>query len=299
MDPQSRKVPARLSLLALALLTLVACGSPASPSTTPDAEADTCAPWGCDQQARFAAAENLIAAQPGHIGLVVRDRVTGAVWRAGDPDLRIWAGSTPKLALAVALKEDEAAGRLTLDANANRQIDAMLSVSDNNAADSLWDRYSEPASMMDRWRTAYGMADATYVDGFVDRWGFVQCTAQDLANLTSYILDSADPALRAYLVERMRTVGPPQRWGVWGAGSALQPGVKDGWSIEENPDGVPHWITATTGFAGAGERYVVAAMFDQVPGGDSVETGVHVLTDLVATVFGAPVPAPAVIPEDY
>ncbi len=77
----------------------------------------------------------------------------------------------------------------------------------------------------------------------------------------------------------------------------LHPGVKDGWSIESD-DGHDHWITATVGFVGPDERYIVAAMYHQPPGGDSIDRGVHLLTDLVATVFGAPVPAPVTIPQD-
>jgi len=50
---------------------------------------------------------------------------------------------------------------------------------------------------------------------------------------------------------------------------------------------------------GPDERYVVAAMYDQPTGGDTIDAGVPTLTDLVATVFGATVPAPAAIPEDY
>ena len=50
------------------------------------------------------------------------------------------------------------------------------------------------------------------------------------------------------------------------------------------------------GFAGPDARYIIAAMYYQQPGGDSLDHGVHVLTDLVATIFGAAVPAPAVIP---
>ena len=42
--------------------------------------ADPCAPWGCAQQARFAAAAAFIASQQAHVGIVVKDRMTGAVW---------------------------------------------------------------------------------------------------------------------------------------------------------------------------------------------------------------------------
>jgi hypothetical protein len=52
------------------------------------------------------------------------------------------------------------------------------------------------------------------------------------------------------------------------------------------------------GFVDADERYLVAAMYDQPPEG-TIDIGVHVLTDLVAILFAAPVPAPAVVPSDY
>jgi hypothetical protein len=258
------------------------------------------AAWDAAQLRRFAAASALIATRSGHVGIVVRDRTTGLVWRGGEADYRIWAGSTPKLAFAVALREEARAGQITLDATANAQIAKMLNISDNNSADTLWNRYAnkDPATWMKRFQTQYGMTTASYVSGFPSRWGFVKCSAQDLANLMSYILEKLDPGDRAYLLAAMQGVGAVQHWGVWGAGAALHPGVKDGWSVEKD-DGKDHWITATVGFAGPDQRYVVAAMYHQLPGGDSIGEGVHTLTDLVATVFGAPVPAPATIPADY
>ncbi len=225
----------------------------------------------------------------------MKDRVTGAVWTAGEPDYRIWAGSTPKLAFAVALREESRSGQITLDAKANSEIDAMLHISDNVAADTLWDRYANANAMMTRWRSQYGMTTATYVSGFPSRWGFVKLTPKDLVALVSYILTKLNATDRTYIVHAMQNVGDIQHWGVWGAGSALQPGVKDGWS-QEHDNGQLHWITATVGFVGPGQRYLVGAMYHQNPGGDTIDRGVHLLTDLIATVFGAPVPAPATIP---
>jgi hypothetical protein len=266
-------------------------GSP-SPATTPCPD-----DWECAQRRYFVRAGVLLSRQPGQIGMVVRDRTTGLVWRGGEHRARFWAGSTPKLAMAVALREDARAGRITLDATARRQSAAMLSVSDNRAADALWDRFGDAATWLRRFR-AYGMASAGYVESFPPRWGFIKCTVADLSGLMSYVLDTLHPAERAYIVDAMRTVGPVQRWGVWGAGPALRPGVKGGWSIERE-DGRDIWITATVGFAGPDERYVVAAMYHQPPDGGSLARGVHGLTDLVATVFGQPVPAPAVVPSGY
>jgi hypothetical protein len=151
---------------------------------------------------------------------------------------------------------------------------------------------------MSRWQSVYGMTTASYVDGWVDRWGFVKLTPQDLTNLMAYVLDTLNAVDRASIVDRMRSVGPPQQWGVWGAGAGLRPGVKDGWDYcVEIGDDVYRWVTSTVGFVGPGERYLVAAMYDQAAE-QELDNGVHVLTDLVATVFGAPVPAAAVVPEE-
>jgi hypothetical protein len=271
-------------------------GPPASDRSPPDPSA--CADgWECDQARRFAAARAYLDGQPGRLGIVVTDRATGRSWRAGDVDARYWAGSAPKLAMALALREDARAGRITLDAADHRSIAAMLSVSDNRSADALWDAFGDGATWQRRFRR-YGMASTGYVAGFPNRWGFVKCRPGDLAALMTYVLDKAHPDDRTYIVDAMRSVGRVQRWGVWGAGPAARPGVKNGWSVEKE-DGRDIWITATVGFVGPDERYVVAAMYHQPPRGGTIERGVHALTDLVATVFGAPVPAPAVVPTDY
>lgn len=257
--------------------------------------------WDDEQQRRFDAAAGIIAGRPGRLAMLVADRQTGAVWRAGEADLRSWGGSTPKLALAVQLLEQHRAGCLVLTDRDRDNIDAMLSVSANAAANELWARYADPGPVMRRWRTGYGMTTASYVDGFPPRWGFVKLTVQDLANLVAYVLEQLDPADRAVIVDRMRAVGGPQQWGVWAAGADLHPGVKNGWDyLAETGSQQRRWITSTMGFAGPGERYIVAALYDQPPGDfASIEVGVHLLTDLVATIFGAPVPAPAVVPDDY
>jgi len=54
-------------------------------------------------------------------------------------------------------------------------------------------------------------------------------------------------------------------------------------------------LAVIVGFAGDGERYVVAVTYRLTPSG-SLSDGVHTVSDLVATVFGAPVPAKVSIP---
>jgi hypothetical protein len=279
---------------------LAAASTDAAPtgSRSPSPQASSCAPWDCAQTARFDAAKTYLATvKNGHIGIEVKDRVTGAVWTGGEPDFRIWGSSTPKLAFAVSLLEQDRAGQLTLSAQDHTKIDAMLHISDDNAADTLWDRYADPSAMLSRWRSTYGMTTAGYVTGFPSRWGFVKETPKDLVALMTYVLEKLNATDRAYILHAMTNVGDIQHWGVWGAGAALQPGVKDGWSVEKD-NGQDHWVNSTVGFVGPQQRYVVGAMYHQNPGGDSNEKGVHTLTDLIATVFGAPVPAPVVIPPD-
>jgi hypothetical protein len=263
---------------------------PTTPKPTP-----ACGPWGCVQERRFAVAGKRVDAAPGRLGITVLDRTTGRVWNAGTVTHPAWASSTPKLALTTALLEGDRAGRLTLDARARAQIAAMLATSDDDSADALWDRYGG-ADLLPTFRDRYGMSGLTFVAGFPRRWGFLKCTPADLRRLMTYVLTRLDPADRAYVVGAMRTTGPIQHWGVWAAGPAQRPGGKDGWSVESD-GGVKHWLTSSVGFAGPGERYVVAVM-DDLPPGAGIGDGVHAVSDVVATVFGAPVPAPVTVPDE-
>ena len=127
-------------------------------------------------------------------------------------------------------------------------------------------------------------------------WGAVKCTAQDLAALMTYILDKMHADDRAYLLQAMRSVHQVQRWGVYAAGGGQAPGNKNGWNVEKNEAGQNHWVTDSIGFAGPGERYIVSVMY-ALPGntqakGHTLDAGVHAVSDVVATIFGAPVPAP-------
>ncbi len=270
-------------------------GVAAAPSTTPKPASADCAPWGCPVQRRLDAAAKVVGTEPGKLGVTVLDRRTGAVWEAGTASHRMWASSTPKLAIATSLLERARAGEITLDATARQQLAAMLAVSDDNAADALWDRYGG-ASLLPRFRDRYGMTGATFVPGFPRRWGFIKVSAPDLRRLMTYVLTKTDPADRGYLVQAMRTTGPIQHWGVWAAGAAQRPGAKDGWSIESD-GGVQHWCTSSVGFAGEGERYVVAIM-DDLPAGTGIAAGVHATSDVVATIFGARVPAAVTVPDE-
>ena len=310
----ARALPAVLAALLVAVLA--ACGrapapvaapapsAPAPPAPSTPAPAPTADPrcpdpaWSCEQQQRFAAAAahaRRAAGPQGHLAAVLVDRTTGATWRTGDTARPGWTASTIKLAIAADLLARDRAGTIGLTAADRRDLAGMLNSSDEAASDRLWKAYGG-ADMLDRFRTRFGMTTLRFVPGFTPRpyWGFVKCSTDDLAHLAEHVLTATDPADRAQLVAALRGVAPNQRWGVWAAGAAERPGNKDGWSFEADPGG-RHWVTATVGFAGPDERYVVAVS-DQLDPGGTLPQGVHAVSDLVALLFGRPVPAPVTVP---
>jgi hypothetical protein len=236
------------------------------------------------------ALNDYVARQPGHLGLVVRDRATKQTWLVGDTKFAAWTASTIKLAIATTLLERQATGAIQLSATDRTNMRAMLVDSSNDATDALWSAY-DGVGMLDGFRTRYGMSSLAVVPGYRAYWRHLQCTAEDLTALMGYVLDRLPAADRSDLVSLLRASGAAHPWGVWAAGTAQRPGHKPGWAYK--PEGRPdHWVTHSVGFAGPGERYTVAVMYD-LPIGRGVEDGIQAVSDVVALAFGRPVPAQA------
>ena len=129
----------------------------------------------------------------------------------------------------------------------------------------------------------YGMTDLQPQPGFSDvypYWGFQKATANDLDRLMNYVLTRLEPAQTAAIVYELQNVAPNQQWGVWGAGPAMAPGNKDGWSLEQGG-----WVINSVGFAGTGQRYTLAVMNALGGAGgydDGVETTTHLARVLLA-----------------
>jgi hypothetical protein len=266
-------------------------GALASPGAVPSAAS---VPVDPAQQQRFQAAAELVKKANGHLAVIVRDRRTGSEWRAGEVDRPSWAASTVKLAMAANLLERARSGEIKLDTTARKNIADMLETSSDGAADALWDRFGKDASVP--WfQQQYGMAKLEFPAGAVRRWNHLKCVPDDLLHLVSYLLDRADAADRDYLMAAMRRTGAVQHWGVWAAGDPNQPGAANGWTLATD-DKARHWVTHSVGFAGPDTRYAVVIMFDQPPGA-TLDTGVHTVSDVIATVFGAKTPADVTVPN--
>jgi hypothetical protein len=283
LDQRPRLVPTRLSLFGIAalLLAVAGCGSapstpvpasgPASqPSTAatlsssapPGPSADCSAPqsgFDCDFQQRFAAVERYIGTRPGTVGIVVRDRRTGAVWRNSHADTLVWTASTIKLGMTVDLFERDQAGTIQLSGADRDLIQKMLHSSDDNAANALWAKYHGPDRMaFNNDFPRFGLTSLQpehSPDASFPYWGYQKCTPNDLDRLINYTLTHLPTSTRDYIVSQLQSVDPDQQWGVWGAGPAAQPGNKDGWS-EENTG----WVMNSVGFVGPDQRYTLAIM---------------------------------------
>ncbi|HYZ66822.1 MAG TPA: tat pathway signal sequence [Mycobacterium sp.] len=237
-----------------------------------------------DMSARVAAADSYLATRPGVVGYVLRDRSTGAVYRnahAADP---VWTASTIKLAMVVDLLIRQRAGLITLSDGDNRLTAAMLHSSDDDAADALWSRYGgADHQAYNNDFPAYGMTGLRAPRGYSDTfpyWGFQKAAPDDLDRLINYTLTRMNPADTASIVDQLRHVDANQQWGVWGAGAAMAPGNKDGWSLEDGG-----WVVNTVGFAGNGRRYTLTVMNDLGGKGgydDGVATTTHLAQLLLA-----------------
>lgn len=213
----------------------------------------------CDLQTRIAKANTYIATRPGVVGYVLRDRKTGATYHNPHASELIFTASTIKLLVATDLLVRQRAGQLTLTSADQDLMHKMLNYSDNDAANALWDKYNGPGgTTLLRVFQSYGFIDEI-TQGSPSAssmyWGNHKATADDLGRLMLYILEQTNPADRSYLLGEMRGVAQNQQWGVWGAGAAMAPGNKNGWS--EEPTG---WVANSVGFAGLDERYMLAVM---------------------------------------
>ncbi|MEU6156572.1 tat pathway signal sequence [Actinosynnema sp. NPDC047251] len=235
---------------------------PSPTVVTTEAKAEDCplpaSGFDCDLQRRIGAVKRYVASRPGSVGVVVRDRQTGAVWRNEHAGDLVWTASTIKLAMAVDLLRRDHAGGISLTGEDHALITAMLHDSDDDAADALWSRYAgADRRVFNAAFPAYGLTSLVPANPSSPYWGLQKCTTDDLDRLIGYVLSNLSAEDRSYVVGQMRAVGPDQQWGVWGAGPSASPGTKDGWSEEDTG-----WVVNTVGFVGPGERYTVAVMND-------------------------------------
>ncbi|MFB9904917.1 serine hydrolase [Allokutzneria oryzae] len=230
---------------------------------------------------RIAKAQKYAESRPGLTGIVVRDRLTGAVWRNNAAGTHAWACSTPKLAMVVDLLLRNDSGAVKLTAEDRELMHKMLNSSDDDAAHTLWNRYGGEAEFAKRF-PSYGMTDMKFTDQHKHHWGWILTTPNDLDRLINYVLEKLPAKHREYIVKEMSAVDANQQWGVWGAGAKAKPGNKNGWS-DDNDDG--SWIMNSVGFVGPHQRYTVAIMSNTKVIKDGYDVGKETTTKISEILF--------------
>ncbi|WP_246843466.1 serine hydrolase [Allokutzneria sp. NRRL B-24872] len=267
--------------VALLMGGTAAMANPTPAPTSGSVEAEFGAHFPAALKVRIAKAQKYAESRPGVTGIVVRDRLTGAVWRNAAAGTHAWACSTPKLAMVVDLLLRNDSGAVKLTAEDRELIHKMLNSSDDDAAHTLWKRYGGEAEFAKRF-PLYGMTDMKFTDKHPHHWGWILTTPNDLDRLINYVLEKLPAKHRAYIVKEMRAVDPNQQWGVWGAGAKAQPGNKNGWS-DDNDDG--SWIMNSVGFVGPRERYTVAIMSNTMVIQDGFNVGKETTTKVGEILF--------------
>jgi Beta-lactamase enzyme family len=271
---------------------LVTQASLASQSTPPPASPGIC------QSARHPViaaqlSRRILAALAGRssvVGLAVDDRVTGITCKLR-PHWQFDSASVVKVTILSALLRKLQQEHRSLTAQQRKLATEMITVSDNNAASTLWAETGYPS--LQHFLDLAGMKETVLgPDGY---WGLTLITAHDELTLLQ-LLTSANTVLTAasrdYVLGLMTRVVSYERWGVpAGAPTDVTVHVKNGWL----PLPTHGWrINSIGSFSGAGQDYMIVVLTDDNP---TMAYGVDTVQDVAEVINHALNPgATSVIP---
>ncbi|WP_434099764.1 hypothetical protein [Streptomyces minutiscleroticus] len=278
----SRRAPLRTLAAAAALLSLAfTCAA------LPHSGAAAAAPRAADDM-QSAAPRSPQVPVGVTAGVAVFDRQTGAFTEQFNATATFRSASVVKLLLALDFLWNLSPGSIP-DADRAR-LDAMLSSSQDDAANHYWSTYGGPA-IVDRMITRLGLADtAPPPAGYEGYWGYTAISARDTVKIYRHILETAPADVRDFIMQRLRqstrcaSDSFDQHFGI--AAAFNRPwAVKQGWSgnyakgtcgpgsstsARTQVDSVPAREAAgvdlsrpalhTTGTVGAGDRSIVAVL---------------------------------------
>ncbi|MGB6181385.1 MAG: hypothetical protein WBF79_09105 [Rhodococcus sp. (in: high G+C Gram-positive bacteria)] len=268
-----RRFAVAVLVATLTLVSLVGC-STASTAPMPDPSIPPAPPFPAPElpiapnlAGRLQQAIDGAAARGATLSVAFFDRATGSYMAAGDRD-PIETASVVKLFIADDLLFRSSRGEFDLDDEGRALIAPMLSSSDDSAAQILWDAAGGPG-VVARVSERYGLPATVASDDGI--WWNTRTTAADLVQYYDALLDGTGglaPADRATIVGDLQAYTPdgadgyPQSFGIPRALVGEQDrGIKQGWMC--CVDG--RWIHLSTGFVGAGERYVLAVLSREDP----------------------------------
>ncbi|MGZ5312182.1 MAG: serine hydrolase [Solirubrobacterales bacterium] len=225
------------------------------------AEARSWPPSPYPEAGRLAAARELAAAAPGTVSFAVIDADGGL--RGYEPDDQFSSASVSKALLLAAELRRLRAGGEPLDGGTRSLLEAMITVSDNDAASAVYARVGDEG--MSEAAERAGMRSFEVTPGY---WGGAQVTAADLAGFFFRLDRNLAGPHRRYAERLLSGVVSTQRWGI----PAAAPGrwtvyFKGGWrppATEETSGPVTHQAALLRDRTG--ERLGLAILTDLAPG---------------------------------
>ncbi|WP_433799702.1 hypothetical protein [Actinomycetospora sp. CA-084318] len=259
--------------------------APATPTTTPTAPSPAAADGTATEavQAAVAAAPSGVA-----VGVAALDTADGDVVGGTTGATGFESASVVKLVTVVDLLHRSETGDITLSGDDMTAIGRALSLSDDDAMDTLWEEYGGTQTVTDVV-SLVGLHDTTPSTD-PDEWGETVISARDVLAVYRYAFTSLSPADQQVV-----------RSGLLGAADAGADGFDQAFGLLDPPRPAgamakQGWMSDgdlylhTTGVPAAGSPWVVAVLTRQ-PGGDSWDTAraaVDTVTRALTTRLAAP-----------
>jgi hypothetical protein len=300
----SRRIPRRTGLvmafgLAVALGAAVLAGlAPAAAqasraASSPAATASAVCTSASHPALAARVSKGILAAMAGRssvVGLAVDDRVTGVTCKY-HPHWHFDSASVVKVTILSALLRKLQQEHRSLTAAQRELATEMITVSDNDAASTLWAETGRPS--LQHFLDLAGMKETDLGPG--GYWGLTEITAHDELTLLK-LLTSKNSVLttanRDYVLGLMARVVSYERWGVpAGAPTDVTVHVKNGWL----PLATHGWrINSIGSFSGHGKNYMIVVLSDDNP---TMAYGVDTVQDIAEVINHALNPgATSVIP---
>jgi hypothetical protein len=290
-------LPVALGAAVLASVAPAAAQAPGSAASGAASSAAATASAICKSASHPALAarvsKGILAAMAGRssvVGLTVDDRVTGLTCKY-HPYWHFDSASVVKVTILSALLRKLQQEHRGLTAEQRELATEMITISDNDAASTLWAETGRPS--LQHFLDLAGMKETDLGPG--GYWGLTEITAHDelllLKLLTSKnsVLTTAN---RDYVLGLMARVVSYERWGVpAGAPTDVTVHVKNGWL----PLTTLGWrINSIGGFSGHGKNYMIVVLSDNNP---TMAYGVDTVQDIAEVINHALNPgAASVIP---
>lgn len=222
---------------------------------------------------------------PGSFNATVLDLKNNCTYSIGNAEATFPMASTGKVIIATGVLEKISRGEIDY-ASVQADMQSMITVSDNSAADRLFALIGKATTFQDI-ETRYGLTKTTTDRG----WGTTLTNSADQAKLLNQVIGLAPSPLpeesRVILRDLMKSVIPDQ---AWGAGTNVPTGwtvaVKNGW-YQAVPGDIPPvglWRVNTVGMTWdeTGQpRWIFTAYSNEWP---SQSAGVSAWNDLAALI---------------